>query len=211
MGSPKVVSISQDLSIPGAAERVYDMTKSSGIEVSILVNDAGVGELGYFSDTDLDKEDTIIQLNIVSVVHLTKYYLREMLTRNQGRIMNVASVASYQPTPRLTIYAATKAFILSFTDSLIYELKDSNITVTALIPGPTDTDFFRKANMEGTKAAVDNPQDPVEVALAGYKGLLKGTHHVASKMSVKAQVAMSNLLPNEAVSSMASSYTRKKK
>lgn len=210
-GATKVYTINKDLSYPGAASEVYNETQRGGMDVSVLVNDAGVGELGLFSETELDKEDMIINLNIVSVVHLTKYYLRHMLEKNSGRIMNVASIASYQPTPRLAVYSASKAFVLSFTDSLIYETKDTGVTVTALIPGPTDTDFFRKAHMENTKAAIDNPQDPAEVAEAGYKGLLRGTHHVTPKFSVRAQVAMSNLMPNEAVSSMASTFTKEKK
>jgi uncharacterized protein len=164
LGSPKVTIIPKDLSLPGSAEEVYESTRRDGIRVSILVNDAGVGEHGYFSETDLEKEDRILQLNIASVVHLTKFYLKDMLLRKEGKILNLASVASYQPTPTLAIYSASKAFVLPFTDSLIHELKDTGVTVTALIPGPTDTDFFNKVNMENTKAAQNNPQDPAEVA-----------------------------------------------
>lgn len=210
-GSPNVLPIPMDLSIPGAAEKVYQGTIQQGIFVSHLVNDAGIGEHGYFSETDIEKEDTIINLNIIALVHLTKLYLQDMLERGKGRIMNLASIASYQPTPTLAIYAASKAFVLSFTDALIYELKDTNISLTALIPGPTDTDFFNKANMENTKAALDNPQDPFEVAKAGYQGMLKGKNHVTSKFSVQAQVAMSSVMPNEAVAGMASDYMKEKK
>ncbi|HEX2969111.1 MAG TPA: SDR family oxidoreductase [Bacteroidales bacterium] len=211
LGAPDVTIIPKDLSIPGAAEDVYARTKELGINISILVNDAGVGEHGYFSEIDLEKEDTIINLNVVSLVHLTKLYLRDMLNMDHGRILNLASIASYQPTPTLAVYAASKAFVLSFTDALIHELQDTGITITALIPGPADTDFFRKAHAENTKAALDNPQDPAKVAKAGYEGLLKGKHHVTSKFSVQAQVAMSTAMPNEAVSSMASTYMKEKK
>lgn len=211
LGAPKVTIIPKDLSMPGSAKEVYEETKREGVNVTILVNDAGIGEHGYFSETDLDKEDRIIQLNIISLVHLTKFYLKDMLSQNKGRILNLASVASYQPTPTLAIYSASKAFVLSFTDSLIHELKETAVTVTALIPGPTDTDFFRKANMENTKAAQDNPQNAAEVAKEGYEGLLEGKHHVTSKFSVQAQVAMSNVMPNEAVSSMAAKQMEEKK
>lgn len=211
LGSPNVQVIAADLSQPGAADEIYETTKRKGIRITTLVNDAGVGEHGSFSETDLEKEDRIIQLNIVSLVHLTKFYLQEMLRSNSGRILNVASVAAYQPTPTLAVYSATKAFVLSFTDSLIYELKDTDITVTALIPGPTDTDFFEKAHMENTKAAQDDPQDPAEVAKAGYEGLLKGTHHVTPSMKVRAEVAMSSALPNEVVSARASKLMEEKK
>lgn len=211
LGSPKVTIIPKDLSLPGNALEVYEQTKSEGINVSILVNDAGIGEHGYFSETDLEKEDRIIQLNIISLVHLTKLYLKDMLKHDKGKILNLASIASYQPTPTLAIYSASKAFVLSFTDSLIHELKDTGITMTALIPGPTDTDFFRKANAENTKAAVDNPQNAGKVAKAGYEGLLKGKHHVTSKFSVQAQVAMSSVMPDEAVTAMASTYMKEKR
>lgn len=204
LGASKVTVIASDLSLPGAADDIYETTQRMGIRVTTLVNDAGVGEHGSFSENDLEKDDRIIQLNIVSLVHLTKFYLQDMLRNNKGRILNVASVAAYQPTPTLAVYSATKAFVLSFTDSLIYELKDTDIKVTALIPGPTDTDFFRKAHMEDTKAAKDDPQDPAEVAKAGYEGLLKGTHHVTPSLKVRAEVAMSSALPNEVVSARAS-------
>lgn len=204
LGSPQVTVIASDLSLPGSADDIYETTQRMGIRVTTLVNDAAVGEHGAFSDTDLQKEDRIIQLNIVSLVHLTKFYLQDMLRNNRGRILNVASVAAYQPTPTLAVYSATKAFVLSFTDSLIYELKDTDITVSALIPGPTDTDFFQKAHMENTKAAQDDPQNPAEVAKAGYEGLLKGTHHVTPSLKVRAEVAMSSAMPNEVVSARAS-------
>lgn len=211
LGSPRVTVLAADLSIPGSADKVYDTTTSEGINVSILVNDAGIGEHGYFSETEMEKEDRIIQLNIVSVVHLTKCYLNDMLRNKDGRILNVASIASYQPTPTLAVYSASKAFVLSFTDVLIHELKDTGISVTALIPGPTDTDFFRKANMENTKAALDDPQDAAEVAKAGYEGLFKGTHHVTPSFKVQAEVAMSSAMPNEAVTSRASKLMEEKK
>lgn len=127
-----------------------------------------------------------------------------MLQPNNGRILNVASIAAYQPTPTLAVYSATKAFVLSFTDSLIHQLKETGITVTALIPGPTDTDFFHKAHMENTKAAKEDIQDPAEVANAGFEGLFKGTHHVTPSIKVQAEVAMSAALPNEVVSARAS-------
>jgi short-subunit dehydrogenase len=211
IGSPYVTTIAKDLSLPGAAEDVYETTITEGLEVSVLVNDAGAGEYGYFTETDLEKEDRIIQLNIVSLVHLTKHFLRAMLKRNRGKIMNLASIASYQPTPALSVYAASKSFVLSFTDALIHELKETEIKLTALIPGPTDTDFFRKAHAEHTKAAVDNPQNAYKVAKAGYEGLLKGKHHVTSKFSIQAQVAVSSALPNEVVSSMAFNDMKEKK
>lgn len=210
-GSSKVKIISKDLSLPGIPQEIYEETRNEGIRIDYLVNDAGVGEHGLFAETDLEKELKIIQLNVISLVHLTKLYLKEMLLRKEGRILQLASVAAYQPTPLLAVYAATKAFVLSFTDALINELKDTGVTMTALIPGPTDTDFFNKANAQNTKAAQNDPYDPSFVASKGYEGFLKGDHHVVAGAETQAQVAMSTVMPNEAVSSMARSQMEEKK
>ncbi|MFN8285691.1 MAG: SDR family oxidoreductase [Chitinophagales bacterium] len=201
LGAGSIEIIPCDLSIAGGAQTVCDATCQKNIEVDILVNDAGVGEHGLFTQTSLDKELSIIQLNIISLVHLTKFYLQEMVKRNRGKILQLASIAAYQPTPLLAVYSATKAFVLSFTDSLINEVKDTNVTITALIPGPTDTDFFNKANAQNTVAA-QNAKSPAEVAKAGYEGLMEGKHHAVAP-GMKNQVIMSSLLPNEQVTAMA--------
>ena len=137
-GSPQVTPISCDLSVAGNAQLLYEQIHERGIQIDVLINDAGAGEHGLFSETSLEEELAIIQLNITSLVHLTKLYLREMVERNEGKILQLASIASYQPTPLLTVYAATKAFVLSFTDALINELQDTNISVTALVNGQVE-------------------------------------------------------------------------
>jgi uncharacterized protein len=203
LGAPRVLTVARDLSRPGAASEVYEYTVSHGIHVDILVNDAGAGEYGFFSDTDIDRELEIIQLNVISLVHLTKLYLRDMLSAGRGKILQLASVSSYQPTPLLSVYAATKAFVLSFTDSLINELEGTGVTITALIPGATATDFFRKAHAEHTKAAKNDPAPASEVARIGYEGLMKGKHHAVAGAGTQANVLLSNVLPNESVASIA--------
>ena len=202
LGAGKITVIAQDLSIAGAAAEVYKITSEQNIAINVLVNDAGVGERGLFSETNLEKELAIIQLNVSSLVHLTKLYLKDMLKRNEGRIMQVASISAYQPTPLLAVYAATKAFVLSFTDALINELQDTKVTMTALIPGATDTDFFKKAGAEYTKAAMENPEDPEIVAQYGYDALMKGEHHALAP-GVRSQILMSTVMPNENVAAMA--------
>ncbi|WP_423145967.1 SDR family NAD(P)-dependent oxidoreductase [Rubrolithibacter danxiaensis] len=205
-----VTVIPKDLANDSGALEVYEETKRQGLTVNILVNDAGVGERGKFTETDFQKELEIIHLNIISLTHLTKLFLKEMVSRNEGRILQLASVASYQPTPLLAVYAATKAYVLSLTDALIHELKDTGVTMTALIPAPTDTDFFNKAHAENTVAA-HKADDPAMVAKEGYEALLKGEHHATASASVLAQVAMSTTLPNEAVSAMAEKYMKEDK
>ena len=197
--------IAKNLAVDGAAAEVYEETSRLGIEVNYLVNDAGIGQRGLFWETDFEKDKEVVHLNILSLVHLTKLYLKDMIARNEGKILQLASVAAYQPTPLLAVYAASKAFVLSFGDALINELKDTNITLTSLIPGPTDTDFFNKADAENTVAA-HNTQNAAVVAKEGYEAFLKGEHHVASSLMVGAQAAMSTALPNEVVSKMARKY-----
>jgi short-subunit dehydrogenase len=198
LGAKEVTTIAKDLSRAGAAAEVYEETSKKNFRVEVLVNDAGVGEFGPFAETDLEKELNIIQLNIASLVQLTKLFLRDMLELGGGRILQLSSVAAYQPTPKLAVYAATKAFVHSFSDSLGEELKDTGVTVTALIPNATDTDFFRKAGMEHTRAAQEGPEDPAAVAKVGYEALMKGEPH-AYGSGVKKEVAMSSVMSNRKI------------
>jgi len=202
MGAGNIVVIPKDLSVANAAADVYAITTQQNIHIDVLVNDAGVGEYGLFTETSLEKELAIIQLNTAAMVQLTKLYLQDMIYEgNTGKILQLASVASYQPSPMLAVYAATKAFVLSFSDAIAFELKDTNITVTSLIPNATDTDFFRKAGMEHTKAAQDNPENPTIVAQIGYEALMKGEPH-AYAPGVRQMAAMSSILSNQNVAKM---------
>jgi len=201
-GSGRVTVLSCDLSYANAAQEVYDKVREKEIVVDILVNNAGAGEHGLFKETSLTEELAIIQLNIATLVHMTKLFLKDMLARNEGRILQTASVASYQPTPKLAVYAATKAFVLSFTDAIINEISDSNVTMTALIPSATATEFFKRAGAENTKAANSNPEDPAVVAKIGYDALMNGEHH-AKAPGVSQQIVMSSVMSNDSIASMA--------
>lgn len=201
MGAPQVTPVSCDLSIAGSAQQLYDQVRERGIRIGILINDAGAGEHGFFKETNLEEELAIIQLNVASLVHLTKLYLREMVDRNEGKILQLASIASYQPTPLLAVYAATKAFVLSFTDALINELKDTGVTMTALIPGPTHTEFFVRAHAENVKAT-ENMDDPAVVAKIGFEALMSGKPHAVAP-GMTSQIVMSSLMSNQQVAAMA--------
>ena len=200
-GSPFVTPISCDLAVAGNAQQLYNDVSARKLKIDVLVNDAGAGEHGFFMETSLEEELAIIQLNVMSLVHLTKLFLQEMVDHNEGKILQLASIAAYQPTPLLAVYAATKAFVLSFTDALINELKDTEVSMTALIPGPTNTEFFVRANAENVKAT-ENMEDPAIVAKIGFDALMKGEPHaVAPRM--KSQIVMSSLMSNQQVASMA--------
>jgi uncharacterized protein len=203
LGSPYVRIFARDLSVTGAVNEIYEEIELDGIQVDVLVNDAGVGEHGYFAEVEFEKDLHVIQLNIIALVQLTKLFLRDMLAKRNGQILQVASLSAYQPTPLLAVYAATKAFVLSFTNSLVNELKDTGVSITALIPDATDTDFFDAANATNTLAANQTLADPADVARAGYEALLKGKTHAIPGTGTKAKVALSQLLPNDALASIA--------
>ncbi len=195
----KVDTISKDLMEPNAAEELYDEVKQKGITVNVLVNNAGQGQHGKFVDYDLQRDVDIIQLNIVSLTVLTKLYLKDMVARNEGKILNLSSLASKTPGPLLAVYSATKAYVQSFTQAIINEIKDTNVTITALLPGATDTDFFNKAEADNTKQVQDMKlDDPADVAKDGYEALMSGENQIISGFKNKLQAAMSNIMPEQA-------------
>ncbi|RZK57887.1 MAG: SDR family oxidoreductase [Pedobacter sp.] len=196
----KVITISKDFFLSGTAFEVYDEVKAMGIEVKVLVNDAGQGVYGKFIETDLERELNIIQLNIGATVILTKLFLKDMVKRNAGKILNVASIAGKVPGPYQAVYHGTKAFVHSFNEAVRSEIADTDVTITSLLPGATDTDFFRKADMLESKMVEDQDlADPAEVAKDGYDALMSGKDMVISGFKNKLQVAMGNVLPDSMV------------
>jgi short-subunit dehydrogenase len=193
----QVDHIALDLSKDGAAERLYNEVKNQGWQVEYLVNDAGFGERGPFLETDLDKETALIHLNIISLVGLTKFFLKEMVARGSGKILQLGSVASFIPHPLLAVYAGSKAFVLSFTEALQNEMKDTGVSLTLLCPPPTETNFFEVANMENTKIANSSQvASAEEVAKAGYEGLMKGEARVLPTFVAKMYAAQGITLPD---------------
>ncbi|MDB5261320.1 MAG: family NAD(P)-dependent oxidoreductase [Adhaeribacter sp.] len=193
----RVETVSIDLSRDGAADRLYSEVQDKGLQVEYLVNDAGFGEKGHFIQTELDKEIAMIHLNVIALVSLTKRYLREMVSRRSGKILQVGSVASFIPHPLLAVYAGTKAFTLSFTEALQNEIKDTGVTMTILCPPPTETNFFDVANMENSKIANSSQvQAADDVAKAGYEGLMKGDARVLPTFVAKMYAAQGITLPD---------------
>ncbi|MET1056586.1 MAG: SDR family oxidoreductase [Pedobacter sp.] len=197
----RVITIAKDLFDPEEAFGLFADLQSQDIRIDVLVNNAGQGVYGEFEDTDIDRELDIIHLNISSLVVLTKLFLKEMTARNSGKILNTASIASKTPGPWQAVYHGTKAFVLSFTEAIREELRDTNITVTALMPGATDTDFFAKADMLDSKAVQDKDSlsDPADVAKDGYDALMAGKDKVISGFKNKVQVGMGSLTPDSLV------------
>lgn len=196
-----VIPIAKDLFDREQAFALYAEVKQRGIEVDVLVNNAGQGVYGEFEKTDIDRELRIIDLNISSLVILTKCFLVDMTARNSGKILNLASIASKSPGPWQSVYHGTKAFVLSFTEAIREELKDTEITITALMPGVTDTDFFNKADMLESKAVQDedNMADPARVARDGFEALMAGKDKVVSGIKNKLQMAIGAIMPDSMV------------
>lgn len=199
IGKGQVLSMAKDLFVPHAAFDIYHELRDRGIRIDVLVNNAGHGHYGEFIHTDLRMELHIIQLNISSLVTLTKLFLRDMVARGEGKILNLSSIASKSPGPWQSVYHGTKAFVQSFTEAVREEVKYTGVTITALLPGVTDTGFFRKAHMESSQAVQDKSKmaDPADVARDGYKALMAGKDMVVSGYRNKIEVAMDAVTSDE--------------
>ncbi|HEU4470753.1 MAG TPA: SDR family oxidoreductase [Flavisolibacter sp.] len=195
----QVISIAKDLFQPEAAFELYEEVRSKGVLVDVLVNDAGQGQFGLFVEQDIHRLLDIIQLNISSLTVLTQLFLKDMVARNEGKVLQLASIASELPGPWQAVYHATKAYVLSFTEALVNELKDSAVTMTALQPGATETDFFNKADMQESKILDTKLSDPVKVAKDGYEALMKGDDKIISGLKNKVMVTTSHIMPDKMV------------
>lgn len=162
-----------DLSRPGAPEDLRDRLRADGVRVETLVNNAGFGLHGRFDENDWSRERDMIQLNVTALVELTKYFLPPMVERDGGSVMNVASTAAFFPGPNMAIYYASKSFVVSFTESLAHELRDTGVRVSVLCPGPTDTEFFERSRLgeAGFTDRVPVLADSREVAEFGVEQL----------------------------------------
>jgi len=195
-----VRTISKDLFYPGNALELTDEIRDEGIQIDVLVNDAGQGQYGPFVAQDINRLLDIVHLNIESLLILTHYFLKEMVARNDGKILNLASIAGKLPGPWQAVYHGTKAFVHSFTEAIRSEVKDTAVTITSLLPGATDTDFFKKADMLDSKVVKEGELgDAAAVAKDGFEALMAGKDMVVSGFKNKVQVAMSNVMPDSRV------------
>ncbi len=195
-----VITISKDLFNPENAFQLFDEISSKNLSIEILVNDAGQGQYGEFTDTDIRRELSIINLNVSSLVVLTKLFLIDMVAVGRGKILNLSSVASKTPGPWQSVYHGTKAFVQSFTEAIRSENKDTGVTITALLPGATATDFFNKADMLDAKMIKEGKlASAADVAKDGYDALMNGKDMVISGLKNKIKVAIANVTPDAKV------------
>ena len=201
----KVTSILADLASREGVDKLWSEIQALGRPVDIACINAGVGVGGLFTETSLDEELNMVQLNCASTVHLAKHVVKDMVARDSGKILFTASIAGEMVAPREAVYAATKAFVLSFAHSLRYELRDTHVGVTALQPGPTDTDFFHRAGMDDTEVGKKGKEEskPEDVAKQGIEALLAGDSHVyAASLKTKIEGMLANLVPGAAKGAM---------
>lgn len=170
----KVKIIPTDLSKPGASENLFQQLQEEKIAIHTLVNNAGFGLLGSFVENDLETELSMIRLNITALTTLTKLFLKEMIQDGGGRILNVASTAAFQPGPNMAVYYATKAYVLSLGEALAEELGETPVVISTLCPGPTATEFQKRAHMGNSKLFKAKVMEADEVAKIGYRGLQEG-------------------------------------
>jgi uncharacterized protein len=202
--SAEVALVVADLADPAGPERLYESVRRSHGTPDFLVNNAGRGVYGDFArETDLEAELRMIQLNVVSVVHLTKRFAPEMVARGSGKILITSSIAALAPTPRLDLYSATKAFDFAFAEAIANELKDTGVNVTALLPAETETRFFERAGMADTPTGQSDKSDPADIARAGYDAMMKGTDHVIAPFTAKIRAALTSVLPERMITARA--------
>jgi uncharacterized protein len=165
--------IVKDLSISTSPLEIFKELQQECIKIDVLVNNAGFGTHGFFIDTNLENELEMLQVNLVSLTHLTKLFLKDMVEQGEGKILNVASTAAFQPGPLMAVYFATKAYVLSFSEAIANELDGRGITVTVLCPGPTESAFHERTGMADTKLVKNKKMmDAKIVAKIGYHGLM---------------------------------------
>jgi len=200
----EVQDVRVDLATDEGVDALYGAIATAGRPVDAVALNAGIGAGGAFAtDTDLHDELKLIDLNVRSTVHLAKHVVRDMVARDEGRILFTSSIASTMPGSFQAVYNASKSFVQSFALALRNELRDTNVTVTSLMPGPTDTEFFQRADMLDTKVGTDDKDDPADVARDGFEALMAGDERVVSaSMKTKLQGRASRVLPDSVKAGM---------
>lgn len=202
--SVRATVIAADVSNADARAEIFSSTQDQKIEIGLLINNAGFGLGGEFLETDIERELEMIQVNVAAPTHLTKLFLPAMVKRRSGRIMQVASTASFQPGPLMSVYYASKAYLLSFSQAIAEELRNTGVTVTALCPGATATDFAETAQVSNTrlfqKLGVANAED---IARYGYKAMMRGDRVAIHGWRDKLMVQSERLAPRRLVTAIA--------
>lgn len=191
--------IPKDLSLPSAPEEIFAELNERSICIDVLVNNAGTQVYGNYQATDIEKEMGMVHVNLTALTHLTKLAIPGMVRAGRGKILNVASIASFGPGPLNAVYCATKAYVLSYSEAIAKDLEGTGITVTALCPGPTRSEFAQKANIEKTRLFRFMAMSSDRVATIGYKALMKGKRTVVAGIRNKLLVNSIRFTPRTIV------------
>ena len=192
----KVYAVAADLSVREGIKAIHDVVNAHNLTVTYLVNNAGFGDYGSFIDRNMDNYAGMINLNILSLTELTHYYSKVMVNNGRGKILNVASTAALQPDPFFAVYGATKAYVASLTEAIHKELENTGVTTTVLSPGPTRTNFTDRADMNNARLFEGGVMSAKEVALVGFKGMMKGKLHVIPGFRNKLMGFFSSITPS---------------
>lgn len=198
-----VYVIGRDLSDPGACKTIFNELKTQKIHIDYLINNAGFGDFGLYAQCNWEKQLQMINLNVTSLAYLTRLFLPEMIKNKYGKILNIASTAAFQPGPTMSVYFATKAFVLSFSEALANEVNDTGVTVTALCPGATATGFKTAASLDTSALFKGSIAGSKEVAEFGYKAMMKGKTVVIHGFKNKIMAGSSRFAPRKMVTAIA--------
>lgn len=202
-GGAHVTTVQTDLRRPAGVEELWAAITAEGRPLAAIALNAGVGQGGAFIDNDLADEQSIIDLNVSSTVHLAKLALREMVAADAGRVLVTSSIASTMPGAYQAIYNASKSFLQSFAEAVQQELTDTAVTITSLMPGPTETEFFERGDLEDTKMGQSKHDDPAQVAAQGFEALMSGEAKVVGGgLRTRAQEAVTGVLPDKVKAAM---------
>lgn len=191
----KVAVVTVDLAAPDAAQKLYDEISQRDIEIDILVNNAGLGLYGEFVGIDWERERAMINVDITALTHLTKLYVRDMVARGRGYVLQVASIGAYQPSPLYASYAAAKSYVLNFSYAINYELRKTGVSVTVVSPGVTRTEFLQVAGQKPTRYQRLTMMQSPAVARAGINAMLKRKNQVVPGLLNAITVWSNRLLP----------------
>ena len=196
----EVESVCLDLGVSGSAQILFDHCETNGWNITELINNAGYGAFGRFDEIDLPTQTAMMQLNMISLVELCHLFGKKMLAHGGGKILNIASIAAFQPGPKMGVYCASKSFVLSFSEALHFEWKDAGVSVSCLCPGPTDTGFVSAANLQDSQLASGKfmkwvPAAPV--ALKGYQAMQLGTMTVVDGLMNNFLTLLIRILPKK--------------
>ena len=207
-----VTTITADLSLPDAAAEICRKLNNDDITIDILINNAGFGKFGPFSETDWTTELNMVHVNVISLTFLTKFILKDMLKRGEGKICTIASTAGFRPGPLMAVYFATKAYVLSFSEALAEEVRGTGVSVTTVCPGATKTDFTKTAGLDASQFFKFKKMAlPADVAAYGYKHLMRGDGVVIHGVFNRIIFIVQRFVPRKLVSFMSRKVKEKKR